>query len=214
MIGPALSLAATAALAGPVDAERAFAAMAQTHGQWTAFRAFASAQGVMFVPQTVLAQEWLRDRKDPPVPVMWWPGRSWISCDGSVAVNSGSWLRAGGRSAGYFTTVWARQQDGSWKWLLDHGDALDKPRAVGDRVKIRRASCNAAKPEKPGWMVLRMDSPTDKIGVQADQLDGTAQDGSLRWKATVLPDRSRRVTAEIWNGSRYETVLEDKVSAQ
>ena len=212
MIAAALALAA----AGPataVDAERAFAAMAQTEGQWTAFRAFAAPAGMMFVPETVNAQQWLQGRKDPPVPVMWWPGRSWLSCDGSVAVNTGSWIRNGGRSVGYFTTVWARERDGSWKWLLDHGDALDKPRPVGDQPKVRRGRCNTAKPGKTGFSMLQMDdAATNGIGSAGGHTEAFAQDGSLRWKATVNPDRSRRVSAEIWTGSRFETVLDDQVA--
>jgi hypothetical protein len=215
MIAAALALAA-AAPATAVDAERAFAAMAQTEGQWTAFRAFASPAGIMFVPETVNAQEWLRDRKDPPVPIMWWPGRSWVSCDGSMAVNTGSWIRDGGKSVGYFTTVWAREQDGSWKWLLDHGDALAKPRPVGDVVKTRRGRCTGARPGKAGFSVLQMDSPsTQGIGSGGGgRTEGVALDGSLRWNSTVNPDRSRRVNAEIWTGTRYEKVLEDKVARQ
>jgi hypothetical protein len=211
MIAIALALAASAP--ATVDAERAFAAMAQTEGQWTAFRALASPAGMMFVPETVNAQEWLRDRKDPPVPVMWWPGRSWVSCDGSVAVNTGSWVRNGGRSVGYFTTVWARERDGSWKWLLDHGDTLAKPRPVGDVVKIRRGRCNGAKRGQNGFSMLQMeDAATTGIGSAGGKVEGAAQDGSLRWKVAANADQSRRVTAEIWTGSRYEAVLEDKVA--
>jgi hypothetical protein len=207
-------LAAAAAQTSPVDAERAFAAMAQTEGQWTAFRAYAAPSGMMFVPETVVAQDWLRGRKDPPVPVMWWPAHSWLSCDGSVAVNTGSWVREGGRSVGYFTTVWAREKDGSWKWLLDHGDALPKPRPVGDDVKIRRARCNGRRSQQPAWSVLQMEIPTTGgIGSQAEQAEGKTADGSLRWATRVLADKSRRVTAEIWTGSRYEPIIDDQVKA-
>jgi hypothetical protein len=214
MIAVAFALAALAP-ATAVNAERAFAALAQTDGQWTAFRAFASPAGMMFVPETVNAQEWLRDQKDPPVAVMWWPGRSWISCDGSVAVNTGSWVRNGGKSVGYFTTVWAREQDGSWKWLLDHGDTLARPRPVGDEVEVRRGRCNGAKPRQNGFSMLQMeDAATSGIGSEGGKTEGVARDGSLRWKVTANPDRSRQVTAEVWTGSRYETVLEDKVAGQ
>jgi hypothetical protein len=214
MIAVAFALAALAP-ATAVDAERAFAAMAQTDGQWTAFRAFAAPAGMMFVPETVNAQEWLRDRKDPPVPVMWWPGRSWVSCDGSVAVNTGSWVRNGGKSVGYFTTVWAREQDGSWKWLLDHGDTLAKPRPVGDEVRIKRGRCNGAKRGQNGFSMLQMeDAATTGIGSAGGKTEGVARDGSLRWKVTANADQSRQVTAEIWTGSRYEAVLEDKVAGQ
>jgi hypothetical protein len=206
VIGVAFALAAAPVSA--VDAERAFAAMAQTQGQWTSFRSFATPHGLMFTPEVVNAQEWLADKKDPPVPVMGWPGKSWVSCDGRLAVNTGPWVRAGGKSVGYFTTVWERQKDGSWKWLLDHGDALAKPRPAGDEVKPRRAKCGTgrSKPE-PTWHRLEMEEGPDNGG-------GASADDSLRWKWEELPNESRRVSAEIWTGSGYETVLEDKVAGQ
>ena len=77
----ALLLAAAAPTA--IDAERAFAADAQKLGQWSAFRKYATDDALMFVPQPTNAQSFLKDRKDPPVAVFWWPGRSYVSCDGS-----------------------------------------------------------------------------------------------------------------------------------
>ena len=48
----------------------------------------------MFVPQPVNAHEFLKDRKDPPKAIDWWPTASYISCDGSLAVNTGGWTAA------------------------------------------------------------------------------------------------------------------------
>ena len=55
------------------------------------------------------AQQWLKGKADPPVAVFWWPGRSYVSCDGKTAINTGPWVRQWGKSVGYFTTVWQRQ---------------------------------------------------------------------------------------------------------
>ncbi len=62
VIGLALLLIG-AAPATAADAERAFAASAQTQGQWTAFRAFADAEAIMFTPQPVKAQAWLAEHQ-------------------------------------------------------------------------------------------------------------------------------------------------------
>ncbi len=51
---------------------------------------------MMFVPQPVKAQDWLKDRKDPPIAVQWWPAESYVSCDGTAAVNTGPWVRPKG----------------------------------------------------------------------------------------------------------------------
>ena len=179
-----------AAPAGPVEAERAFAATAQTDGQWTAFRAFAASEGVMFVPEQVNAQQWLAGRKDPPVAVMWWPGEAYLSCDGRLAATTGPWVRDGGRLRGYFTTVWQRQADGGWKWLLDHGDMLTEARGAPDQPEVRRASCTPAAPA-----------------------GGNGSDGSLAWDVTIAADGAREVAIRLWNGTGYDVVIHDKVAA-
>ncbi len=135
-----LLLAAAAPGTTAVDAERAFAADARRLGQWTAFRKWADPTAVMFTPQAVWAHEFLKGRKDPPRAVSWWPARSFTSCDGDLAVNTGPSLTAEGRH-GYFTTVWARQKDGGWKWTVDGGDRLVKPLARPSRPVVRKASC-------------------------------------------------------------------------
>ncbi|WP_106407395.1 hypothetical protein [Sphingomonas jatrophae] len=125
-----LALLLAAAVPAPttaIDAERAFAAMAQAKGQWTAFRHYAAPEGMMFVPEPVKAQEWLKDRKDPPQALRWSPTANFVSCDGSFAVNTGEWR--GGKAAGYFTTLWQRKAVGGWHWLIDAGDTLATPRS-------------------------------------------------------------------------------------
>lgn len=192
-----IALAIAAAVSPAVEAERAFAARAQVAGQWTAFREFAAARSVMFVPQEVQAQDWLKGRADPPVPVMWWPAQAYVGCDGSTAVTTGPWVRDGGRLKGYFTTVWVREDDGKWRWVLDHGDALAAPRRAADAPSVRRASCRG-KPSHSSNPVSRNTSP----------------DLTLNWTWNVAPDGSRTVRAAIWNGRGYDELVHDKVAAE
>ena len=105
-------LALAAASPTVIDAERAFAQMAQDKGQWTAFRATAAPDAVMFVPQPVKAQAWLKDKKDPPKAIRWQPTHAWVSCDDKTAVDTGNWQRPDG-TVGFFTTIWQRQADGA-----------------------------------------------------------------------------------------------------
>ena len=120
-----------------VEAERAFARDAQRVGQWTAFRKYADLDAVLFTPQVVWAHDFLAGRKDPPVPVQWWPAQSYVSCDGRIAVNTGPWVRDGGKRVGYFTTVWQRQDDGKFRWILDQGDALAEPLAAPELIDAK-----------------------------------------------------------------------------
>jgi hypothetical protein len=176
-----------------LDAERAFIADAQKLGQWTAFRKYAADNAVMFVPQQVNAQEFLKDRKDPPASVFWWPGKSFVSCDGSYAVNTGPWVRQYGKAVGYFTTVWKRQPDSSWKWIYDAGDGLDTPRAEGGDIKTTAASCEG----KPTMMPHSAHS----------------NDHSLAWTNTIAPDGQRSFFVWLWDGKEYRNVIADQFAA-
>jgi hypothetical protein len=188
-----------------IDAERAFAADAQKLGQWTAFRKYASDNAIMFLPQAGGAQEWLKGKADPPVAVFWWPGRSYVSCDGQTAINTGPWVRQWGKSVGYFTTVWQRQANGGWKWALDHGDGLPQPRPEGGDIKAERAACpNVTLPPEPEREMAQ--------GVKYG--GGSSKDGTLRWNWAVLPDGSRTFWASMWDGRQYKIVIEDRVAAE
>ena len=201
----ALLIAAAEPAMSALDAERAFAADAQKLGQWTAFRKWSTAEAVMFVPQAGSAQAFLKDKADPPVAVFWWPGRSYVSCDGTMAINTGPWVREGGKSIGYFTTVWQRQPDGSWKWTLDHGDTLAKARAEGGDIKPELAACSAS-PAPP--VAPRKVEGKNKHG------GGSSRDGTLNWGWTVFPDGSRNVFATLWDGRQHKVVIDDRVKAE
>lgn len=180
-----------------VDAERAFNRMAQTEGQWAAFRAFATDDAVMFLPQPSNAQAFLKDRKEPVIAVQWWLAQSYVACDGTTAVNTGPWVRPGG--SGYFTTVWHRQDNGGWKWSYDAGDALAMPRALPEEPKVRRAACSG-----------RPVPPAHARGERSG--GGASPDGTLIWRWEVDADGARRFTASLWTGRRYEPVVEDRVA--
>lgn len=201
----AFLLAATEPPQTAIEAERAFAAEAHKAGQWTAFRKWATADAIMFVPQAGSAHEFLKDKADPPVAVFWWPGRSYVSCDGKTAINTGPWVRQWGKSVGYFTTVWQRQPNGSWKWVLDHGDALANPRAEGGDIKARQANCAGA-----------VKAPPPKLGLTRGGKSGGGQsvDGSLVWRWFVRADGSRTLEALLWNGTSWESVINDSVRAE
>jgi hypothetical protein len=199
----ALASAAAASPATAIDAERAFIRDAQTKGQWAAFRQWAAEDATMFAPQPVNAQAFLKDLKDPPVSVYWWPGRSYVSCDGSFAINTGPWVRNGGKAVGYFTTIWKRQPDGAWKWIYDGGDELKVPRAEGGDIQPTRAVCGARLPPAPAAEI----DPDVKTGF------GESPDGTLRWNWSVGPDGRRSLRAWLLTERGAERVIDDQVGA-
>jgi hypothetical protein len=206
MILPLLLAAASAPPMTALDAERAFIADAQQHGQWTAFRHFAAPDALMFVPQPTNAQSFLKDRKDPPLSVFWWPGRSYLSCDGGVAVNTGPWVREGGKLVGYFTTVWQRQPDGGWKWIYDGGDALKSPRAEGGDIKPVVASCSG-RPKIPGSLDRSSAAGHTSAG-------GKSADSTLYWTWIVGRKGGRTFRAMLWDGKRHRPVVLDNINGE
>ena len=94
-----------------VQAELAFARLAQEKGQWTAFRETAADDAIMFTPDLVNAQQWLKDQADPAQAVTWQPHHIYMSCDGGMAVSTGAWQDAKG-GTGHFTTIWQQQDFG------------------------------------------------------------------------------------------------------
>ncbi|HUD91593.1 hypothetical protein [Sphingobium sp.] len=188
-----------------IAAEIAFNRLAQDKGQWTAFRETAAEDAVMFVPQKVLAQDWLRKQADPPKSVSWSPSIVYVSCDGNLAASTGNWKRPDG-SVGYFTTLWRRDKKGRWHWILDHGDTLATPREAPEFLTGKVATCKrGARPDGP---------PTPPPGSKPGKGDvAPPPDESLVWSADVAADNSRRVTVKMWTGTAYETVIDDKVNA-
>ena len=187
-----------------IDAERAFAADAQALGQWTAFRKWASAEATMFLPQPVNAQAALKDWRDPPRSIAWWPTASYVSCDGKIAVNTGGWRQPDG-SVGFFTTVWQRQADGRWRWLVDGGDGLKTPRGTIAVPPVTRAGCGSA----PGVVT----TPVPYDYPRAKQGAGASADRTLVWEWAVHTDGSRDFAVYLWNGQRFEGALSDHIAA-
>ena len=181
-----------------VATELAFARAAQEKGQWTAFRDYAADNAMMFLPQPVAAKDWLKKQANPAQAVAWQPHAVWSSCDGSLAVTKGAWQRPNGK-VGYFTTVWRRQKNGSYKWELDQGDALVQPLAAPEMIAGEVADCSKA-------------SPPD-IPSAAGRTVGWSKDKTLQWIVEVKADNSRSFKVNRWTGSRYEEVLRSDVAA-
>ena len=210
MIGLLLLVAASTPTA--IDAERAFAADAQRIGQWTAFRKYAEPTAVVFTPQAAWAQVVFKTLPDPKQAIAWSPARSFVSCDGNLAVNTGPW-RNPRDEQGYFTTVWSRQKDGGWKWAVDGGDKLATPLAPRAHPLVRRATCAglARLAKVYSATTPTMDALADKAPADAGQ--GRSADGTLSWLWTVAKDGARHFQAKQWNGRRYDVVLDQRVAA-
>jgi hypothetical protein len=188
-----------------IDAENVFARDAQRMGQWAAFRKWSDHDAVMFTPQAVWARDFLKDRKEPPKSVRWWPAHSWISCDGGIAVNFGPFISGDGKSHGYFTTVWQRT-GGNWRWVYDGGDGLKGPLPKQTKPQIHRAACRG---KAPGAPVIPPPPLTPKQArtTPEDNGRGESADKTLGWDWKVEKNGARRFRVFMWNGQRYAQVL-------
>lgn len=186
-----------------VEAERAFAADAKAIGQWAAFRKWAHPDAILFWPEPVNALEALAPLKEPARAVEWSPARSFVSCDGGTAANTGPTRWPDGRT-GYFSTIWSRQPSGEWRWTLDHGDAPAPTRGVlGGPAVERRASC-AGKPISPPALQFR-------CAPRAGGKGGSA-DGTLAWFWHIpCGGGSRSLQVWLWTGAGWNEAVSDHV---
>jgi ketosteroid isomerase-like protein len=120
--------------------EDAFCAMAQEKGLLAAFEHFA-APDVAFIdtdPRKYRGLEAVRQRMgadQPGVKLTWAASFTDVSDDGTLGYNYGRFesRRPGpdGKEivrGGFFLTIWKRQPDGSWRYVMDNG-APDRPPA-------------------------------------------------------------------------------------
>jgi hypothetical protein len=185
-----------------IAAELAFARLAQEKGQWTAFRETAADDAQMFIPQRVKAADWLKGRANPAVGVTWQPHAVHMSCDGTAAVTTGAWQGQNG-AYGYFTTIWRRQNDGSFRWVLEHRDAITAaPRAAPEFITAKVADCKVSPPAN----IMALD-------VDEDRQSGSSDDGTLKWTTSVFRDASRTLVVRRQDGDKAIIVIDDRVVA-
>ena len=132
LCAPAAALAGSDA-APVVAAERAFAAMAQEKGISAAFKTFAADDGILLVPEPTPARPHLETLGDAPGSLRWWPVYAGIAQSGDLGFTTGPFVSDDGRTKGqgWFFTIWKRQPDGRWRWLIDHGTPTAAPSAIG-----------------------------------------------------------------------------------
>ncbi len=124
----AAAILATPALAKDIDpapvvaAERAFAADGLELGIQGSFYKHSAPNGIVFSPEPQLAKAVFQKPQPKGPPLVWWPLWAGIARSGDLGFTTGPYTFDGQPRAWYFT-VWAKQPDGSWKWLFDGGPA-------------------------------------------------------------------------------------------
>ena len=118
-----------------VDREREFARTANEKGVRDSFLAFIADDGIIYRPGPVSGKEWLTPRPARPGLLTWQPVFAEISNAGDLGFTTGPWeFRQNGPddpriAFGEFSTIWRKQSDGNWKFVIDIGISYEKANA-------------------------------------------------------------------------------------
>ena len=177
-----------------IATERAFARMAREKGTWTAFRYYATKDALTPSPKLENAQDGLKGVADPPQPILWGPDAAWSSCDGSFVADTGEAAFPSGRK-GRFLTIWQRQDNGEFRWVLDQG--FDSPGGAIDpeTIPARVAECPSGK---------RSDQRVRRGEAWGS---GQSNDGTLAWETRIAPDCTRTAIVRMMGSNGWEEVF-------
>lgn len=155
MPGTILAADLQAELKGLVDNERAFAAMAQQPDKTVrdAFLAFSAEDGVVFGPEGPTNAKATFNAAPPPPPgtpklqLLWWPTHAEIARSADLGWTTGPSKRVRGDQVRYgnFLSVWKKQADGTWRFLIDHGIQTDEMSPLGPDTPIPPVPADKAK---------------------------------------------------------------------
>ena len=134
---------AQSALQEMVKTEQAFSKMAEEKNARDAFMAFIADDGLLFRPGAVNGKKWMIEHPVPPPkdkkPLLaWQPAFAGMSASGDMGFTTGPWeakedIRDEKPQAyGHFVTVWQKQADGSWKFVVDLG--ISHPQSGGPQT--------------------------------------------------------------------------------
>lgn len=150
-----------------VQTEHAFARMAAEKNTRDAFMAYIADDGLLFRPGAVNGKRWMLDHPLPPSdkrPLLaWQPILAMMARAGDLGFTTGPWqakedIKDEKASAyGHFVTVWKKQADGSWKFVVDLG------------ISHPQQALGPAKPWQPDGR--KIDEKVDEVDVAAARND-------------------------------------------
>ena len=139
MLGVSVIAQGQSPLQEMVKTEQAFSKMAEEKNARDAFMAFIADDGLLFRPGAVNGKKWMQEH---PVPasdkkplLAWQPAFAGMAQAGDLGFTTGPWeFKADINDKtpsgyGHFVTLWKKQADGSWKFVVDLG--ITHPKSGG-----------------------------------------------------------------------------------
>ena len=179
------TLGGTTPSAEPViAAERAFAADAMVRPTKAAFLTFAADDGVMVrrgevVNAKAFVATWPEEADAGTL--RWWPLQAGIARSGELGFTTGPSINGGERFGTYFT-VWRRQPDGAWRWIIDMGGKTPAASTQGPEtpVTVVPPSGVAAADAATAYAQVR--------AIEAEMAQAMASDYRAAHRARLAPD--------------------------
>ncbi len=181
-----------------IAAELAFAREAREEGTWTAFRKYSTDDALWPAPALSNVRQDLADTPDPAEAIVWGPDAVWVSCDGSFALSTGPATYPTGRRS-RFATIWQRQRNGEYRWVLDQGFDLEEGYAAAEMIGARVADCPESRPrQRVGRFEVRRGEAWGS---------GRSNDGTLEWTTALAADCSRTFSVRIVQGGTMSEIF-------
>ncbi len=178
-----------------IAAELAFARMARERGTWTAFRETATEDALWPSPGWVNVRQSLKNAPDPAQAIVWEPDSVTVSCDGSFALSTGPATYPDGRRS-RFATIWQRQDDGTYRWVLDQGFDLEPGYQKAEMIGASVAECGERRRGTP---------PPARRGLAWQS--GQSDDGTLAWGTELRADCGRTFVVRARKGGAMEEMF-------
>jgi ketosteroid isomerase-like protein len=128
-------------LSSLVATEYAFAASAVDIGTHDAFLAYIADDGILFRPDPVNGKDFLLNSGTSAGNLKWYPAYAAISGSGDLGFTTGPWEWTNKEKDsvtsfyGNYCTVWERQSEGDWEFVIDFGNQNEKPNSLPPRLK-------------------------------------------------------------------------------
>lgn len=201
----ALALPAAAHAADPapvVAAERAFAADGLAMGVKDSFLKHSAPEAIVLNPEPQLAKAVFGAANAGGPKLVWWPLWAGVAKSGDLGFTTGPYTVNDKPGAWYFT-VWAKQPDGSWKWLFDGGPPSETAGAApqGSAVAYARPSSKAAgSPARAMTEVTRAEADLARAAqadLKAAYLAVVAEDGRVVGSKAKPPASRAELETEL-----------------